>query len=66
MEFKYEQLPIFYFYCGLIGHNERLCLKRKKDREQNCMLSEQFGGWLRVNNRKNDRWGNRGSGTGVR
>lgn len=40
--------------------------KQKKDREQNYIPSEQFGGWIRPNNRKNDGWGNRGSGKGVR
>lgn len=54
VEFKYEQSHVFYFYCGTIGHNERLCLKRMKDVEQNCVLSEQFGGWLRANNRRSD------------
>lgn len=29
--FKYEQLPIFYYYCGCIGHNERGCTKRNED-----------------------------------
>lgn len=31
IEFQYEQLPMFYFYCGLIGHNEKSCSKRKTD-----------------------------------
>lgn len=25
IKFKYERLPSFYFYCGLIGHSEKFC-----------------------------------------
>lgn len=25
VDFKYEQLPVFYFYCGIVGHQERSC-----------------------------------------
>lgn len=38
VEFKYEQLPIFYFYCGIVGHNEKLCVKRKKDVSNSCVM----------------------------
>lgn len=48
VEFKYEQLPIFCYYCGQVGHNEKLCLKRKQDVERNCVLTDQFGIWLRA------------------
>lgn len=30
IQFKYEQLPIFCYYCGYIGHNIRMCTKRKR------------------------------------
>lgn len=42
-----------------------MCLKRKKDIEQHCVLKEQFGGWLRVNQRRSEGWSNEGSGNRV-
>lgn len=60
IEFKYEQLPNFCYYCGLIGHSEKMCLKRKQDVDGKCVLYEQFGGWLRAGSRKTDWWGNKG------
>lgn len=64
-KFKYEQLPIFCFYCGTIGHHERMCLTRKQDVDQNRVLKEQFGGWLRASHRRGEGWGNRSHGTGL-
>lgn len=50
IQFKYEQLPIFCYYCGCIGHNEKRCVRRKEDLSMNCLKEEQFGAWLRANN----------------
>lgn len=30
VEFKYENLPLFCFYCGMVGHGERLCERKKR------------------------------------
>lgn len=48
IEFKYEQVTIFCYYYGRIGHNEKMCSIRKRDVENNYVLTEQFGGWLRA------------------
>lgn len=29
IEFKYENLPLFCFYCGKVGHGNRVCEKKK-------------------------------------
>lgn len=54
VEFKYEQLPIFCFYCGQIGHNEKSCVKRKDDVVSNKVKNDQFGHWLRAENKRRD------------
>lgn len=48
VEFKYEQMPTFCFYCGCVGHNERVCTRRKEDLGSNCLKGEQYGPWLRA------------------
>lgn len=44
-----------------MGHSEKMCLKRQHDVEQNCVVADQFGGWLRAGNQKINWGGNRGS-----
>lgn len=65
VDFRYESLPIFCFCCGHLGHNEKQCSRRKNDLNQNCLLQEQFGYWLRAGNRKSEGMGNRGKGVRV-
>lgn len=52
IEFKYEQLLGFCYYCGVMRYGEKICLKRKQDVENKCVLPEQFGGWMRANSRR--------------
>lgn len=52
VEFKYENLPLFCFYCGCIGHNEKGCGQRKIDVTHNKVLQDQFGHWLRAGFRR--------------
>lgn len=31
IQFKYEQLLVFCYYCGCVDHNKRLCEAQKED-----------------------------------
>lgn len=44
--FKYEQFPLFYFYCGKIGHGERSQEKKIQDSKKSELEEGQFGEWL--------------------
>lgn len=48
VDFRYEQLPTFCFYCGKVGHQERLCEEKIQDSSQSKILEGQYGEWLRV------------------
>lgn len=48
VDFKYEQLPRFYFYCGKLGHQEKLCETKVKDSTEGCLYEDQYGDWLRA------------------
>lgn len=50
--FKYGQLPGFCYYCGCIGHSDRLCSVRKDDLKCNRLKENQYGNWLRAANNK--------------
>lgn len=48
VNFKYEQLPQFYYYCGCIGRPERNCEKKLSDFRNDCISEGQYVKWLRV------------------
>lgn len=60
--FKYEQLPQFCVYCGLIGHGEKICERKIKDAKNEKLSEGQYGEWLKASDwRLNSR--GRGLGT---
>lgn len=46
--FKYELLPLFCFYCGKVGHAERLCECKTQDAKNGMLNKGQFGDWMRT------------------
>lgn len=47
VDFKYEQLASFCYYCGRIGHSDRLCAKRGEDLRKRELNEGQYGDWLK-------------------
>lgn len=50
VEFKNENLPIFCFSCGLVGHGERKCARKKEELNTSESHERKFGDWLRMMN----------------
>ncbi|KAK6160117.1 hypothetical protein DH2020_003498 [Rehmannia glutinosa] len=48
VDFRYENLQSFCFYCGMVGHLERGCSTRREDIRLDKLEEGQFGEWLRV------------------
>ncbi|CAA0840771.1 Unknown protein [Striga hermonthica] len=46
--FRYENLQTFCYYCGLIGHADLNCEKKKEDVRCMKLNSGQYGEWLRA------------------
>ncbi|CAA0843064.1 Unknown protein [Striga hermonthica] len=47
---RYENLPLFCFYCGRIRHSERTCDTKKTDVQRNVIKTGQYGDWIRAAN----------------
>lgn len=48
VEFRYEKVPTFCFYCGIIGHSERTCFRKVEDAKENKVCEGQYGEWVRA------------------
>lgn len=48
VDFRYEHLPTFCFYCGKVGHPEKICEQKLRDSQGNCICEDQYGEWLRA------------------
>lgn len=43
VNFKYEQVPVFCFYCGIFGHQERSCELKLSDTKKGQIIEGQYG-----------------------
>ncbi|CAA0831374.1 Unknown protein [Striga hermonthica] len=48
VDFRYENLQSFCFYCGLIGHVDKNCPNMKDDLNRDVINVGQYGDWLRA------------------
>ena len=48
VDFKYERLPIFCYWCGKVDHDERDCLLWIRSKETLRAEDKQFGPWMRA------------------
>lgn len=48
VDFKYERLPIFCYWCGMIDHDERDCLQQARSNVTPGAEEKQYGPWLRA------------------
>lgn len=52
VEFKYENLAMFCFYCGKVGRAKQNCCCRKNDAKARKIVEGQYGKWLRADQTK--------------
>lgn len=48
VDFRYERLPIFCYWCGKVDHNERDCTQWLRSKESLRAEDKKFGAWLRA------------------
>lgn len=51
VDFKYEQIATFCYYCGRVGHSDRLCSSQGEDLHRNGIKEGQYGECLKGVNR---------------
>ncbi|CAA0841608.1 Unknown protein [Striga hermonthica] len=48
VEFKYENIQNFCYYCGRIGHGDKNCSSKRDDANRSVLNIGQYGDWLRT------------------
>lgn len=48
--YKYERMPIFSHYCGILGHVLRHCPAHFEESKKENPINYQYGDWLKVDN----------------
>lgn len=48
VEFSYKNLAVFCYYCGMVGHVERNCGKKRSDSTSGTVRQDQYGDSLRA------------------
>lgn len=48
VDFKYEQMPIFSYLCGMVNHDENDCLVGLRRSERMNSEDKPFGSWMRA------------------
>ena len=52
VDFKYERLPIFCHYCGILGHNLKHCATYYAAKKNGGIGEYQYGDFLRATGRR--------------
>ena len=53
VDYKYERLPVFCHFCGVLGHDIRHCQAHYEESKKSSTLEYQYGDWLRAPNGRN-------------
>ncbi|CAI9114848.1 OLC1v1015657C1 [Oldenlandia corymbosa var. corymbosa] len=52
LQFSYDNLPLYCYYCGHVGHIEKQCETKKEDAKRGTIDEEQFGDWGELGGQK--------------
>ena len=53
VDYKYERLPVFCHFCGILGHDLRHCPAHYEESKRSTTLEYQYWDWLRASNGRN-------------